>query len=69
VSKAETIDTTRDDYTTAEISDLVGVSQSYLRRLLGSGSSALRGRCIGGRVWLVEGRSLKRWLELREQGD
>jgi hypothetical protein len=69
VGKAETIDTTRGDYTTAEISDIAGVSQSYLRRLLGSGKSALRGRCVGGRVWLVDGRSLKRWLELREADD
>jgi hypothetical protein len=26
----------------------------------------LKGRNLGGRVWLIEGKSLKHWLQMRE---
>jgi excisionase family DNA binding protein len=61
------IDVTRDDYSTKEIAELVGVSASYIRRVLFERKSVLRGRNIGGRLWLVSGQSLKLWLEQREE--
>lgn len=63
---SEMIDTDRDDYTTKEIAALAGVSQAYLRRALAERSTVLRGRNVGGRLWLVRGSSLKRWFEIRE---
>ncbi len=51
-------------YTTDQIADFVGLDVSYIRRLLIRGED-LRGRKLG-RQWVVEGRDLKKWLQVRE---
>ena len=64
---SQQIDVTR-EYTTGEAAALLSVDPSYLRRLLGLlNQPILKGRNIQGRVWLIDGASLKKWQELRER--
>jgi hypothetical protein len=58
------------EYTTKQAALLLGVDASYLRRLLGlAGQPAIKGRNVEGRVWLIDGASLRAWQERREWRD
>lgn len=61
--EGEKVDTTRMDYTTKEAAELAGVSSAYIRRLLID--RKIKGRNVGGRLWLIDGRDLARWLDER----
>lgn len=66
MSKSDLVDETR-EYTTQEAAELVGFDPSYFRRMLIDGR--LEGRNVGGRIWFIDGQSLKSWLVKREAAE
>jgi len=54
------------ELTTKEAASLAGVSDAHIRRLLIAGK--LKGRKLGGWVWLVPRREVERWLAERKEG-
>lgn len=57
-------ETTR-QLSTIEAAKLAGVTRRHVRRLLQDGD--LEGRKLNDWVWLVDQRSLERWIEKRKE--
>ncbi len=59
--------TREQELSTKEAAALAGVTDSYIRYLLIDGK--IEGRKLNNWVWLVDQRSLEKWIDQRKEGE